>query len=79
VRQQGRDPRRANSALGVRETNQVLGLVRQMRDKGLGIILISHNMPNVFDIADRIMSSASAAARASSARSRIRCRTPSPS
>jgi len=42
------------AALGVRETNQVLGLVRQMRDKGLGIILISHNMPNVFDIADRI-------------------------
>jgi fructose transport system ATP-binding protein len=42
------------AALGVRETNQVLRLVREMRDKGLGIILISHNMPNVFDIADRI-------------------------
>ncbi len=42
------------AALGVRETNQVLRLVREMRDRGLGIILISHNMPNVFDIADRI-------------------------
>ncbi len=42
------------AALGVRETNQVLRLIGEMRDKGLGIILVSHNMPNVFDIADRI-------------------------
>jgi fructose transport system ATP-binding protein len=42
------------AALGVRETNQVLGLIRDLRDKGLGIILISHNMPNVFEVADRI-------------------------
>jgi fructose transport system ATP-binding protein len=42
------------AALGVRETGQVLKLVRQMRDQGLGVILISHNMPNVFDVADRI-------------------------
>jgi fructose transport system ATP-binding protein len=42
------------AALGVRETNQVLRLIRDLRDKGLGIILISHNMPNVFEVADRI-------------------------
>jgi fructose transport system ATP-binding protein len=42
------------AALGVRETNQVLRLVHEMRDRGLAIILISHNMPNVFDTADRI-------------------------
>jgi fructose transport system ATP-binding protein len=42
------------AALGVRETKQVLRLISEMRDRGLGIILISHNMPNVFEIADRI-------------------------
>ncbi|MGQ4436615.1 MULTISPECIES: ATP-binding cassette domain-containing protein [unclassified Streptomyces] len=42
------------AALGVRETGQVLKLVRDLRDQGLGVILISHNMPNVFDVADRI-------------------------
>ena len=42
------------AALGVRETGQVLKLVREMRDQGLGVILISHNMPNVFEVADRI-------------------------
>ena len=42
------------AALGVRETGQVLKLVRDLRDKGLGVILISHNMPNVFEVADRV-------------------------
>jgi fructose transport system ATP-binding protein len=42
------------AALGVRETNQVLQLVRDLRDRGLSVILISHNMPQVFDVADRI-------------------------
>jgi fructose transport system ATP-binding protein len=42
------------AALGVRETGQVLRLVKDLRDQGLGIILISHNMPNVFEVADRI-------------------------
>lgn len=42
------------AALGVRETRQVLDVIRLLRDSGLGIILISHNMPNVFDVADRI-------------------------
>ncbi|HEY0805337.1 MAG TPA: ATP-binding cassette domain-containing protein [Pseudonocardiaceae bacterium] len=42
------------AALGVRETAQVLRLVRDLRDKGLSVILISHNMPDVFEVADRI-------------------------
>jgi fructose transport system ATP-binding protein len=42
------------AALGVRETGQVLRLVRDLKARGLGIILISHNMPNVFEVADRI-------------------------
>lgn len=42
------------AALGVRESNQVLKLVGDMRDKGIGVILISHNMPQVFQVADRI-------------------------
>lgn len=42
------------AALGVRETGQVLRLVEDLREKGLGVILISHNMPNVFEVADRI-------------------------
>jgi fructose transport system ATP-binding protein len=32
----------------------VLDVLRQLRDRGLGVILISHNMPNVFEVADRI-------------------------
>jgi fructose transport system ATP-binding protein len=42
------------AALGVRETGQVLRLVNDLKARGLGIILISHNMPNVFETADRI-------------------------
>ena len=42
------------AALGVKEGNMVLELIRRVRDKGLPVILISHNMPHVFDIADRI-------------------------
>ena len=43
------------AALGVRQTAQVLDLVRRSaRDGGLGIIFISHNVPQVLDIADRI-------------------------
>ncbi|QDP97261.1 sugar ABC transporter ATP-binding protein [Microlunatus elymi] len=42
------------AALGVRETGHVLKLVRDLRDKGMAVILISHNMPNVFETADRI-------------------------
>jgi fructose transport system ATP-binding protein len=42
------------AALGVRESNQVLDLIRRLRDQGTPVILISHNMPHVFDVADRI-------------------------
>lgn len=42
------------AALGVRESGQVLELVRTLRDKGVPVIIISHNMPHVFEIADRI-------------------------
>uniref|UniRef100_UPI000D11FF45 ATP-binding cassette domain-containing protein n=1 Tax=Kitasatospora phosalacinea TaxID=2065 RepID=UPI000D11FF45 len=42
------------AALGVKESGQVLDLIRRVRDKGLPVILISHNMPHVFEIADRI-------------------------
>jgi D-xylose transport system ATP-binding protein len=42
------------AALGVRQTEQVLNLVRQLRDRGHGVVLISHNLQNVFAVADRI-------------------------
>jgi fructose transport system ATP-binding protein len=42
------------AALGVKESGQVLQMIRDLRDRGLPIILISHNMPHVFDVADRI-------------------------
>jgi fructose transport system ATP-binding protein len=42
------------AALGVRETGQVLDLIHRIRENGLPVILISHNMPNVFEVADRI-------------------------
>lgn len=42
------------AALGVKESAQVLGLIRELRSMGLPVILISHNMPHVFEIADRI-------------------------
>lgn len=42
------------AALGVKESRMVVELIRQVRDRGLPVILISHNMPQVFDLADRI-------------------------
>jgi fructose transport system ATP-binding protein len=42
------------AALGVKETGQALNLIRQIKAKGLPVILISHNMPNVFEVSDRI-------------------------
>jgi len=42
------------AALGVRETQRVLDLIRRVRDQGLSVVLISHSMPEVFAIADRI-------------------------
>ena len=42
------------AALGVKEGGMVLELIRRVRDKGLAVVIISHNMPHVFEIADRI-------------------------
>jgi fructose transport system ATP-binding protein len=42
------------AALGVKEGNMVLDLIRRVRDRGLSVVLISHNMPHVFEVADRI-------------------------
>jgi fructose transport system ATP-binding protein len=42
------------AALGVRESNQVLQLIGDLRGRGLPVILISHNMPQVFEVADRV-------------------------
>jgi fructose transport system ATP-binding protein len=42
------------AALGVKESGQVLDLIRRVRERGLPVVLISHNMPHVFEIADRI-------------------------
>jgi D-xylose transport system ATP-binding protein len=42
------------AALGVAQTEQVLNLVRRLADNGLGVVLISHNMNDVFAVADRI-------------------------
>jgi fructose transport system ATP-binding protein len=42
------------AALGVKEGNRVLQLIRDVRDRGLPVILISHNIPHVYELADRI-------------------------
>jgi len=42
------------AALGVRESARVLQLIKDLRDRGMPVILISHNLPQVFEVADRI-------------------------
>ena len=42
------------AALGVKESRRVLELILDVRSRGIPIILISHNMPHVFEVADRI-------------------------
>ncbi len=42
------------AALGVVQTRNVLDQIRRVRDQGLSVVLISHNMPEVFEVADRI-------------------------
>jgi len=42
------------AALGVKESRRVLELIQDVRARGIPIILISHNMPHVFEVADRI-------------------------
>ena len=43
------------AALGVAQTAMVLGLVRRLADRGLAVMLVSHNMNDVFEVADRIV------------------------
>jgi D-xylose transport system ATP-binding protein len=43
------------AALGVSQTEQVLKLIRTLADRGLGVVVISHNLENVFAVADRIV------------------------
>jgi D-xylose transport system ATP-binding protein len=43
------------AALGVAQTRQVLDLVRRLADQGLGVVLISHNMNDVMEVADRVV------------------------
>lgn len=42
------------AALGVAQTYQVLELVKTLRDKGLGVVIISHNLHDIFEVSDRI-------------------------
>ena len=42
------------AALGVAQTREVLALIKRLRDQGIGVVLISHNLADVFDVADRI-------------------------
>ncbi len=42
------------AALGVAQTRQVLDLVRRLTERGLGVVFISHNLHDIFDVADRI-------------------------
>ena len=43
------------AALGVAQTAQVLGLIKRLREQGLGVMVISHNLADVFEVADRIV------------------------
>ena len=42
------------AALGVKESRRVLDLIQDVKARGIPIILISHNMPHVFEVCDRI-------------------------
>ena len=43
------------AALGVAQTRQVLDMVKRLRDRGLGVVVISHNLADIFEMADRII------------------------
>jgi D-xylose transport system ATP-binding protein len=43
------------AALGVAQTAEVLNLIERVRDRGLGVIIISHNMEDVRAVADRVV------------------------
>jgi D-xylose transport system ATP-binding protein len=42
------------AALGVVQTKQILELIKRLRDRGLGVVVISHNLADVFQVADRV-------------------------
>ena len=42
------------AALGVAQTRQVLDLVKRLAEQGLAVVLVSHNLSDVFEVADRI-------------------------
>lgn len=43
------------AALGVAQTKQVLNLIRRLRDQGLAVVVISHNLENIFAVVDRVV------------------------
>ncbi len=43
------------AALGVAQTKQVLDLIRRLKERGLGVVVISHNLADVFEVCDRIV------------------------
>jgi D-xylose transport system ATP-binding protein len=43
------------AALGVEQTQQVKALIQRLRDRGLGVVVISHNLGDIFDVTDRIV------------------------
>jgi fructose transport system ATP-binding protein len=43
------------AALGVRESRSVLELIKRVKARGVSVVFISHNMPHVFDVTDRIV------------------------
>jgi D-xylose transport system ATP-binding protein len=43
------------AALGVPQTKQVLALIKRLRERGLGVVVISHNLADVFEVCDRIV------------------------
>jgi simple sugar transport system ATP-binding protein len=43
------------AAISVRQVAEVLNLVRRLRDQGIAVVLVSHRMPDVFAVADRII------------------------
>src|SRR5579859_4441505 len=43
------------AALGVAQTRQVLNLIRRLRDQGLAVVVISHNLADIFEVVDRVI------------------------
>ena len=43
------------AALGVAQTRQVLDLIHRLKERGLAVVVISHNLANIFEVADRIV------------------------